>query len=384
MKIIHICPRDPTEQAGIQIYIRNLTSYLNKSGIKSDILTTTTHKKKTVQLLGNTKIYYVPSFQIKIPIDILNEKNPLINIIPFLIKKRNFYDIYHIHSYAYFSSLEAIFLSKILNKPTVVTIHGLVQLFLLKRIPIILKLKLFLKSFYYRLIGKYVIDNCNILIACSKRDLLSIGKVFFSKRKSNNFWIPNGIEINPQHFTKTFERKYITFIGRLDYLKGFDQFLDMMEEINRVYPSIPIMIVGKGPLSSLIKQKSKTLNINYIPFVPHEKIHEIYLKSKMYVICSYSEATPTTILEAMAYNTPIVSSNVGGISDLIKDGLNGFVYDLNDINEGIRKILTLLNDKILQERFSKSSNKIVKKSFTWQRIIRNHKIIYKKILDKFL
>ena len=380
MRILHILANPPNTTGGISINTKKLSKYLKKNKIYSEFLTFDNNTNKfQAKSIDGFKINYLPSkgyFFLK------NMRLLIfIELYRFLKKYSKLFDIYHIHSHIYFTSLYSIIISKILKKPNILTLRGGVQKKNLSYLPLIEKIRIKINWLIYKSLGIYCINKCFALTSVSRRDLLSIGKVFFSKRKSNNFWIPNGIEINPQHFTKTFERKYITFIGRLDYLKGFDQFLDMMEEINRVYPSIPIMIVGKGPLSSLIKQKSKTLNINYIPFVPHEKIHEIYLKSKMYVMCSYSEGFPTTILEAMAYGTPVVASSIPNIQFLINDGVEGFLYEVNNKNEGIKKILTLLEDKMIWEEFSILSKKKIRDNYLIDRITKSYIQVYEKIIE---
>ena len=380
MNILHFCPLSPLETGGLQIYIAKLTNYLNKNGFPSEILSTNREiKHNYVDYIGNTKINFIKTFSHNFPFSFLNKDNPFVNVFPFILKNQDKYDLFHIHSYNFILSLQSILMSKIFKKPSILTLHGTVEMFFLKDIPFILRLKLIFISFYYRLIGKFVIENCDALIGCSKKDLLLIGKAFFSRRKSRNYWIPNGIEINTTDIKKL-ERKYITFIGRLEYLKGFNLFLEIMKAVNLYYPSIPILIIGKGPLKLLIKKEYSFLNITYIPHISNEKINEYYLKSKILLQCSYSEATPTTILEAMANKTPVISSNVGGVSELIEDGFNGYLFDTNNSKEAVEKILKILSNRNLTEKFSERSYNIVKNKFTWSNIIRKHKKVYQSVL----
>ena len=382
MKILHILFQPPTFPDGISINTRKLCIHLKKKGISSEYLTFYDPKKKPlIHILDGFKINYLPKrgFSFIKSMNILS----FIELNKFFKKNHYKYDIFHVYSFTFLSSIYSLFFLKVLNKKTILTITGGVKRLVIDldsfNFTFFQKLKKRLFRIRDKILGFLCINLCNFLTAKSKNDLQLVNKIFFCRRKSGTYWISNGIEIENKNLRKKYMRKYITFIGRLNYNKGLDKFLDIMEKVNEIYPSIPIMIVGKGELYSLIESKLNNLNIKYIPFIPHEKIYEIYLKSKLFILCSHSEGIPTVILEAMVYKTPILAPGISIDSTLIKDGYNGFLYNIKNIQEAVNKIVILLRNVSLREDFKNRSLKLINDKYSMEKISEKYISMYKTL-----
>ena len=124
------------------------------------------------------------------------------------------------------------------------------------------------------------------------------------------------MELQSNSLNDAESHQYITFIGRLTYLKGFDKFITIAKKVDEKWPKFPFLVIGDGPLSSLISANAQ-LKITHFKQIPYDQMDRYYLQSKILLICSITEGLPTIILEAMKFGVPVVSSYVGGIPEVI-------------------------------------------------------------------
>ncbi len=143
----------------------------------------------------------------------------------------------------------------------------------------------------------------------------------------------------------------IGILARLDPVKGLDIFLKGAQLILKKYPSTKFLIAGEGDLKSSLKKLSKELGIAESVFFlgwvtdPYEFMSAVDIP----VLTSISESFSYTILESAMLKKTAVSSNVGGISDLIDHGENGFLFEPKDYKMLAEYILKLIENKELRK-----------------------------------
>jgi len=141
------------------------------------------------------------------------------------------------------------------------------------------------------------------------------------------------------------EKKYdAIFVGRLTANKGVDLLLDAWKNIDG-----KLLVVGDGPKRHYIEQH-KTSNIELHGYAKDSvEIAQLINQSKMLIMPSYSEGGPRVTLEAMACAVPVLTTKVGIMADIIKDGENGVFIDWDKIDI-VKKAKKLLqnSDKALQ------------------------------------
>lgn len=98
---------------------------------------------------------------------------------------------------------------------------------------------------------------------------------------------------------------------------------------------------------------------------PLEKIREIYSRSLVWFLGSYSEGFGLPVLEAMACGCAVVSTSCGGPQDIIKDGENGFLVKVGDVKQIVNRVKELLDDGELRQRFVRNSEETLRK-FSWE------------------
>ena len=132
-------------------------------------------------------------------------------------------------------------------------------------------------------------------------------------------------------------------IARLVPWKGIDRLIEIFPHLNS---GTRLIIVGDGPdisrLEDLVYALSVDKRVIFTGRIPLNKI-SLYLKAAdVFVLPSSYEGLPHTILEAMLVGTPVVATDIGGISELIEDGKDGLLFaprDLSGLEESISKIL---------------------------------------------
>jgi glycosyltransferase involved in cell wall biosynthesis len=124
------------------------------------------------------------------------------------------------------------------------------------------------------------------------------------------------------------------------------------------------MIAGKGPLLSKIKDFAKTMRKVIVtgPVPEHEKI--FYLSAAdIFVLPSFVEGIPLSLLEAGAIGLPAIASRVGGIPEIIQDNYNGFLFRAGDVCDLREKLLHLLSNSSLREFLGKNARKNIERNF---------------------
>jgi len=170
------------------------------------------------------------------------------------------------------------------------------------------------------------------------------------------------------------------FVGRLVKRKGTDTLLKIIERL----PDLRISIVGDGPdrewLESSITQLSKVNNINFIGHVPNNELPDLLSRSLALVSPAHSEGLPLTILESLSSGTPIVATDVGGISDVVIDGHTGYLnheFDVPAISEALQR----LTDHPEQAfEMGRNGRALMEDQYSWQYICQKFEQLYYELV----
>lgn len=142
----------------------------------------------------------------------------------------------------------------------------------------------------------------------------------------------------------------ILFLGRLDKDKGIYELIEAMSKLNK--DKFSLEIVGDGIEKNNIAQEIIKLNLENNIFLKgsitnKDKIKEAYLKADLYVLPTYHEGFPRTLYEAMIFGVPILTTFVGGIPGLMKDGYNCLKINVKSSDDIVDKINFILNNKMI-------------------------------------
>lgn len=187
--------------------------------------------------------------------------------------------------------------------------------------------------------------------------------------KSKAVLIPNGVDIK-KFKPKLKKRNKLIFVGRIVPQKNLTMLFRAISTPQ--LKNLTVSIIGEGPQMSLLKKitNEQSLNVKFYGIVDYTKLPAFYSNASIFVLPSLLEGNPKSLLEAMACGCIPIGTNVKGINDVIKNGQNGILVDLNQesLKNAIGKII---KNKRLSEKLSKNSRSY---------IVRHHDI--NKLLQK--
>ncbi len=146
----------------------------------------------------------------------------------------------------------------------------------------------------------------------------------------------------------------IGFLGRLSAEKRIDEFVRAMPLILQQQPQIRFLIIGSGPLEAALKRSVSeerwASRVTWLGWVDHACLPDYLNQLKLLVLPSHgTEGLPKAILEAMGCGVPVLASPVGGIPDVIADGVTGFLLTDTSASGIAQNVLRVLNSDILTE-----------------------------------
>lgn len=172
--------------------------------------------------------------------------------------------------------------------------------------------------------------------------------------------------ILPEDFEKNLDTEKILFLGRIGKRKGIYDLLDVVEQLVKKHPNIKLYVGGDGEidnLKKLVKEKKIENNFEYIGWINGEAKEKILKECSFYVLPSYNEGMPMSVLEGMAYKNVTISSNVGGIPKVIKNGENGFIINPGDKEKLYECLDIALNNKDIRKKMSFNARKTMLEKF---------------------
>lgn len=149
---------------------------------------------------------------------------------------------------------------------------------------------------------------------------------------------------------------HLLYVGRLDPGKGIEYLLEALRMlIVDNGRAVQLHIVGKGRMQEEYRQRVKALRlerwVEFHGYLAHgHELLELYRTASVFVLPSLSEGIPQVLLEAMACGTPVVATKVGGIPDLISDGVHGLLVDPGEPQQIVQAVLKVGEDVALHQR----------------------------------
>ena len=180
--------------------------------------------------------------------------------------------------------------------------------------------------------------------------------------------ISNAIKI-PNDFEKDFNRNELLFLGRIYEQKGIYDLLEAFSKLKNEFSDIRLSICGDGELDKINKfivENNLTSNIKCYGWVSGKEKEKLLTKSSIFLLPSYNEGMPMSILEAMAYKNIVITTNVGGI--MIAPGNKEQLYI---------KIKDIIKDKNKKEKISENARRLIENKFDINKVIKKLIDIYR-------
>ena len=215
------------------------------------------------------------------------------------------------------------------------------------------------KGFVYKNLLK-----CDTIIA-----LTEYWKEYFNGLGLENVVIVPNIVDAPVVQNKKYDdgKTHILYLGLITKAKGIYDLLDVVNKHKTELENKIILHIGgngeTSTLQSIIKENGLSQIVKFEGWVSGEKKVELLNNADVFILPSYTEGLPISILEAMSYRLPVISTPVGGIPEVIKDGENGFLFTPGDKDALYNAINNLVADKNQREDMGEKSYKRVQQHF---------------------
>ena len=177
-------------------------------------------------------------------------------------------------------------------------------------------------------------------------------------------------------------QKIILFLGRIHRIKGLDLLIKVFSDLAKFLDDVKLVIAGPddGYLTSLKKLVADSEISEKVlftgPLYGQEKL-KAYVDADVYILPSFYETFPMTLLEAMACGTPVIVTDRCGIADVI-NGQAGLVvpYDKDQLRDAL---LHMLSDDQMRLRFGEKGKLLVREKFNWEKIAEQVEGVYRGV-----
>jgi glycosyltransferase involved in cell wall biosynthesis len=145
-----------------------------------------------------------------------------------------------------------------------------------------------------------------------------------------------------------------------------------------------IIVIGDGEMRKELEKYAEELGIrDKVEFKGWViDLKAIYEELDIVALVSLNEGTPVSLIEAMAGARPVVATNVGGVKDIVKDGVSGYLVESGNIEEFSNRLVKLIKDPEKRRTFGCNGRDIVKNRFSKERLIKDTEKLYNNLLDK--
>lgn len=169
-------------------------------------------------------------------------------------------------------------------------------------------------------------------------------------------------------------------VARITYDKDLPTFYKVAEQVRKQTARAKFVIVGDGYGNELERAKNDVVSLgleNTVIFTGHRTdLKDVYSSFDLFLMTSRTEGLPNTVLEAMAMEVPVISTSVGGVPELIRDGKEGYLCSVGDTSSLATAVCTLMNQPQLRRRMQKKSRRRVEEKFSFTKRVRMLEDIY--------
>ena len=387
----HTCPLATLggkDTGGMNVYVRDLTSYLGRAGVHVDVFTRSQdeHVPHVLHDLGYcNRVVHVPAGP-EVPLP----KPELASFLPDFVKgiqefsatKNQHYDL--IHSHYWMSGVAALDLKAAWGIPIVHMFHTLgVMKNRVARLP-------GETEGDYRLAGeRQVLQLANRIIAATPAEMAQL-QWLYQADTSKVVVIPPGVDTSrfypiPPEEAKEYIgvppcERMLLFVGRIEPLKGIDTLIKAIALMRAEGVFVCLAVIGGEPeadpetssaemsrLKAMCEKAGVSDLVAFLGKRSQETLPYYYSAAEAVVVPSHYESFGMVALEAMACGVPVVVSQVGGLAFLVQDGVTGFTVPVDEPQALADRLSRLVSDPVLRNRLG-SQAATVAKEYAWENI----------------
>lgn len=204
-----------------------------------------------------------------------------------------------------------------------------------------------------QLIDRYVTYINDKIVSKYDRFVVLTNQDRVSWKSQENISVIYNSVTNTEPEMSSLNNKNALAIGRLTFQKNIELLVELWGEISKKYHDWSLIIVGTGDSKELLNKIEKMNLEHVIQLVPStNSIEDYYKNSSLYLMTSRYEGLPMVLLEAQSYGLPIVSFDCKcGPREIINDGENGYLIEMENTVDFIKKVSILIENEMLRKKF---------------------------------
>ena len=263
-----------------------------------------------------------------------------------------------------------------------------------------------LKTRVFLEIERYLAKRTTRIVAISERQKRELGLIYKVAPIDKIEVVPLGFDLSAftedqEYKRKRFRTQYnieddeivVSIVGRLVPIKNHRLFLDAMKTVwENTTRRVRAFIVGDGEERENIAAYAAQLGIDYVHYTREQRrapltftswrkdVDVVNAGSDIIALTSNNEGTPVSLIEAQAANKPVVTTRVGGISDVVIPGKTAFISAKGNISKLAKNIFILVEDDELRAAMSASGRAHVLEKFSYQRLVKDTAGLYRRLL----
>ncbi len=207
-----------------------------------------------------------------------------------------------------------------------------------------------------------------------REQLLSLGVVDASRVRVVPMPVNPLFEIAAFRF-QTLDRTILT-VARLTTQKSIDTLIEAIALV----PTARLKIIGEGPARPSLEQHTRALNlqdrVEFLGALPQTELPKHYAACAAFVLPSIREGMGLVLAEALLCGAPVIATNSGGVTDMVRDGETGLLVPERDARALANAIEKILNDRALAQRLAQAGAKFVRAHYTAERVAAQFAEIY--------
>lgn len=271
------------------------------------------------------------------------------------------YDVIHAHSHLFYSSNVAAAYGRFDDTPLAVTCHGLDS----QRTPE------WLSKAHLRTVGRWTYNTADVVFCYTptEREILHDIGVTGPVRV-----VENGVDT--ERFSPTgdsaeriddVDRRAILFVGRLVGGKHPQDLLDAFDRVHEEYPDAALFYCGGGPLQERLESRTAEAglddDVEFLGHVPYERMPSVYRAADLVVLTSRTEGLPRTVLEALACETPVVSTRLDQIVPIVERA--GETVPVGDVDALATTLVEILDSPGRLRELGAAGRDVIAERYDW-------------------
>jgi glycosyltransferase involved in cell wall biosynthesis len=242
----------------------------------------------------------------------------------------------------------------------------------------------YISDFKKKMLYRWFYNSADFIISVSeesRKDLISL----YPSCEEKIVVIPNGTLFKPICPVEEIESAAFSLVhvGGFTYEKNHEGLIRIFASIKNKKPEVKLWLVGDGPLQGQIMDLANSKGLNDFIFFKGAVLNPLdYIATAdVLLLPSHIEGLPAVILEAFYCKTVVVAYDVGGINEVVKDGITGWLVCVNDENTFVDRVLHVIENHSLSQNITQNAFELASEQYNIELIVSRFNQVYAKLIS---